>query len=116
MRISDWSSDVCSSDLIGAACTSTFVLAETGLLDGQSATTSWWLSALFHQRYPLVALDESRTLVNSPGFTTAGAALAHLELGLGVVRGTSPTLAAPSARNMLIEQSATPAVLLTRPG
>ena len=97
---------------IGAACTSTFVLAETGLLDGQSATTSWWLSALFHQRYPLVALDESRMLVNSPGFTTAGAALAHLDLGLGVVRGQSPTLAAICARYLLIEPRASQAVFM----
>ena len=97
---------------IGAACTSTFVLAETGLLDGQSATTSWWLSALFHQRYPLVALDESRMLVNSPGFTTAGAALAHLDLGLGVVRGQSPTLAALCARYLLIEPRASQAVFM----
>ena len=97
---------------IGAACTSTFVLAETGLLDGQSATTSWWLSALFHQRYPLVALDESRMLVNSPGFTTAGAALAHLDLALGIVRSQSPALAALCARYLLIEPRASQAVFM----
>lgn len=96
--------------LIGAACTGTFVLAQTGLLDGHSATTSWWLSSLFRQRYPRVQLDESRMLVNSAGFTTAGAALAHLDLGLSVVRSCSPTLAALCARYLLIEPRASQAV------
>ena len=98
--------------LIGAACTGTFVLAETGLLDGHQATTSWWLSALFRQRYPAVVLDESRMLVNSSCFTTAGAALAHLDLALGVVRSRSPSLAALCARYLLIEPRASQAVFV----
>jgi hypothetical protein len=69
------------------------VLAETGLLKGEKATTSWWLSALFRQRYPQVELEETRMLVNSSRFITAGAAIAHLDLGLGIIRKRSPVLA-----------------------
>lgn len=98
--------------MVGAACTGTFILAETGLLNGQSATTSWWLSSLFRQRYPQVTLDESRMLVNSSRFITAGAALAHLDLGLGVVRSQSPTLAALCARYLLIESRTSQAVFV----
>lgn len=97
---------------LGAACTSTFVLAETGLLDGQQATTSWWLSAFFHQRYPKIELNETKMLVTSSQFTTAGAALAHLDLGLGIVRSHSPSLAALCARYLLIETRASQAAFV----
>jgi len=97
---------------IGAACTGTFVLAETGLLNGHQATTSWWLSALFRQRYPEVMLDDSRMLVTDNCFTTAGAALAHLDLALGVVRSRSPSLAGLCARYLLIEPRASQAVFV----
>ena len=74
-----------------AACTGTFLLAESALLDGQRATTSWWLAPMFRQRYPRVAARrDSRMLVNSDGFTTAGAALAHLDLALGVIAQLQP--------------------------
>ena len=100
-----------SGVLIGAACTGTFVLANTLLLNGQSATTSWWLAPLFRERYPHVVLEESRMVVSSSGFVTAGAALAHVDLALWLIRrGSSPTLAALTARFLLIEPRSSQAI------
>jgi transcriptional regulator GlxA family with amidase domain len=88
---------------LGTACSGGFLLAESGLLDGHHATTSWWLGPMFRQRYPNVTLDESRMVVSTTRFTTAGAALAHIDLALRIVRGQSPALAALVARYLLVE-------------
>ena len=88
---------------IAAACIGGFVLAESGLLDGHEATTTWWLGPLFRQRYPHVRLDESRMLVPSGRFVTAGAAIGHLDLALWLVRQVSPDLAALTARYLLVD-------------
>ncbi|HEY4187541.1 MAG TPA: helix-turn-helix domain-containing protein [Polyangia bacterium] len=84
--------------LVASACTSTFVVAASGLLDGRRATTTWWLAPLFRQRFPRVTLEDSEMVVASPGVVTAGAALAHLDLALYIVRQRSPALAAAVAR------------------
>jgi transcriptional regulator GlxA family with amidase domain len=89
--------------VVAAACIGTFVLAESGLLDGEEATTTWWLAPLFRQRYPKVHLDESRIIVSSHKVVTAGAALSHLDLALWLIRRTSPELAALTAKYLLID-------------
>jgi transcriptional regulator GlxA family with amidase domain len=86
-----------------AACIGTFVMAESGLLDHQRATTTWWLTPLFRRRYPSVLLDESNMIVQSGRFVTAGAALSHMDLALWLVRGVSPQLAALTAKYLIVD-------------
>jgi transcriptional regulator GlxA family with amidase domain len=86
-----------------AACIGTFVVAESGLLDGHDCTTTWWLAPLFRQRYPRVQVDESRMLVRSGTLITAGAALSHMDLALWLIRQRSPRLAALAAKYLVVD-------------
>ena len=92
---------------IAAACIGTFVLAGSGLLDGQKATTTWWLAPLFRQRYPAVQLEDARMLVPSGLFLTAGAALSHMDMALWLIRQASPELAALVARYLIVDSRPT---------
>lgn len=88
---------------MAAACVGTFVMAESGLLDHQHATTTWWLAPMFRKRFPNVLLDESNMIVKSGRFVTAGAALSHMDLALWLVRGVSPQLASLTAKYLIVD-------------
>src|SRR5499427_6694201 len=89
---------------MAAACTGTFMLAASGALDGLRATTTWWLAPFFRKLYPQVQLDESRMLVPAGEVVTAGAALAHLDLALWLVRQHSPSLAGLVAHYLMLDE------------
>lgn len=90
-----------------AACIGTFVLAESGLLDGHQATTTWWLSPFFRERYPRVRLDESRMIVKCGSVVTAGAALSHMDLAIWLIRQKSPDLASLTAKYLIVDSRPT---------
>ena len=89
--------------MMSAACIGTFVMAESGLLDHQRATTTWWLAPMFRERYPEVLLEESHMVVRSGRIVTAGAALSHMDLALWLVRRTSPQLATLTAKYLIVD-------------
>ena len=95
--------------LTAAACVGTFLLAEADLLDGEEATTTWWLAPLFRKRYPRVRLDEARLVVESNAIVTAGAALGHLDLALTLIRRASPELASLTAKYLVADTRASQA-------
>jgi transcriptional regulator GlxA family with amidase domain len=88
---------------LSAACTGTFVLAESGLLNQRRATTTWWLAPMFRERYPEVLLDESGMVVKSGNVVTAGAALGHMDLALWLIRSISPELASLTANYLIVD-------------
>ena len=79
------------------------MLADAALLDGEEATTTWWLAPLFRERYPQVRLDETRLVVQSNAVVTAGAALSHLDLALTLIRRASPELASVTAKYLVAD-------------
>lgn len=95
--------------IIAAACTGTFVVAEAGLLDGKTSTTSWWLGPYFRSRYPRVKLADEVMVYNAGTIVTAGAVLAHFDLALWLIRQSSPIVAAQTARYLVTEARASQA-------
>ena len=90
---------------LAASCASTFLLADTGLLDGRRATTTWWFAPLFRQRYPAVDLVPEQIVVADWPVATAGAAMAQMDLMLAIVgRFAGSALAQAGAHYLLLEE------------
>jgi transcriptional regulator GlxA family with amidase domain len=107
---------------LAGSCSGSFLLAESGLLDGHRATCSWWLASAFRDRYPNVRLEADAMVVDDAGMLTAGGAgtLQPLMLKL-ITRVAGAELAQQTARMLLIDserQSQAPYVsqaLMQRP-
>ncbi|MEU7527243.1 helix-turn-helix domain-containing protein [Saccharothrix sp. NPDC042600] len=89
---------------VATSCSGVFLSAAVGLLDGRRATTSWWLAPLFRRLHPGVELDAEALVVRDGPVTTAGAAMAHLDLMLTLVaRHGGAELADRCARYLLAD-------------
>lgn len=94
-----------SGAALAAACASTFLLAETGLLNNRRATTTWWLGPLFRERYPMVELMTDRIIVADWPIVTGGAAMAQMDLMLAIVgKFAGPKLAHACANYLLLDE------------
>ena len=107
---------------LAGSCSGSFLLAESGLLDGHRATCSWWLATAFRDRYPNVCLEADAMVVEDAGFLTAGGACSLQSLMLKLIgRAGGEELAQQTARMLLIDterQSQAPYVsqaLMERP-
>jgi transcriptional regulator GlxA family with amidase domain len=90
---------------VASSCTGTLLLASTHLLDGKRATTAWWLAPAFRQMFPQVELDERELIVTDGAFTTAGAAMAQMDLMVGLVaRHAGATIAQQCAQTMILDE------------
>lgn len=70
---------------IASVCTGAFFLAETGLLDGKTATTHWGFVDQFRQMYPRVRLKPERLITDEGSLYCAGALAAGIDLAIYLV-------------------------------
>src|SRR5690606_10596937 len=89
---------------IAATCSGTFLLAATGLLDGRTATTTWWLADAFRRAFPKVRLESDRMVAEEGALTTAGAASGVMQVVLRLLaEATDAQLAQQTARLLMID-------------
>jgi transcriptional regulator GlxA family with amidase domain len=70
---------------IATICTGAFVLAETGLLDGKTATTHWGSADEFRRRYPRIDLKPERLVTDEGDLFCSGGMNAGTDLALYLV-------------------------------
>lgn len=70
---------------IASVCTGSFFLAETGLLDGRTATTHWGYVDKFRQMYPRVRLKPERLIIDEGDLFCAGALGAGIDLSVYLI-------------------------------
>lgn len=93
-----------SGATIAAACTGTFLLGMSGLLDAKRATTTWWMADRFRSAFPQVELLEDELLVDEGPILTSAAGASSLDLSLHLInRLAGPSLARLSARYLIVD-------------
>jgi transcriptional regulator GlxA family with amidase domain len=70
---------------IATICTGAFMLAETGLLDGKTATTHWGSANEFRRRYPRIDLKPERLVTDEGDLFCSGGMNAGADLSLYLV-------------------------------
>ncbi|EOZ9384974.1 helix-turn-helix domain-containing protein [Enterobacter bugandensis] len=72
--------------LLAGACAGGLVLAEAGVLNGRTCTTTWWLYHTFRQRYPLSKPVWGKVLVQDARIITSGGPLSWVDVALHIIR------------------------------
>lgn len=72
--------------MLAGACAGGLVLAEAGMLNGRTCTTTWWLYHTFRQRYPLSKPVWGKALVQDARIITSGGPLSWVDLALHIIR------------------------------
>jgi transcriptional regulator GlxA family with amidase domain len=80
-------------------CTGAFILAETGLVDGQSVATHQICATALAKRFPKIVVDTNRRIIDHGDIITAGGFLSWVDLCLFLVeRILGPAISAETAR------------------
>ena len=91
--------------LVSTVCASSFILAQTGLLDFKKATTHWIYEDLFQKTFKNVSLQSDMILVDEGNIITAGGMSASVDLALYLVeRYLSKDTANKCANILLVDR------------
>lgn len=89
---------------VASLCVGAFLLAATGLLDGQCATTHWSRAEEFQRRFPAVNVVSSSIITDQNRLSTSGGALSFWNLLLYLVeKHTDRATAALASRYFEVE-------------
>lgn len=93
---------------IASICTGVFLLAETGLLDGRSATLHWGFIEPFKKRYPKISLRHDRMYLDHGRLYCSAGVIAGMDLSLYLVeKFCGRTAAVQSAKTMVLDMGRT---------
>lgn len=89
---------------MASICTGAFLLAETGLLDGKSATLHWGFTHMFRNKYPQVELKQNRMFIDHGRLYCSAGVNAGMDLSLYLVEKFCGRQAAvESAKTMVLD-------------
>ena len=89
---------------IASICTGAFVLAETGLLNGKTATTHWGFAGQFRKRYPQIELKPERLVTDEGDLFCSGGYNAGTDLCLYLVeKYCGHEIALQSSKSMMAD-------------
>ncbi|NOX32459.1 MAG: helix-turn-helix domain-containing protein [Deltaproteobacteria bacterium] len=89
---------------VASICTGVFLLAETGLLDGKSATLHWGFTKMFSKKYPQVNLEPDQMFIDQGRLYCSAGVSAGMDLSLYLVEKFCGRRAAlESAKTMVLD-------------
>ena len=95
-----------SGGAVASICVGAFLLAEAGLLDGRTATTSWLFADRLARRHPCVNVRAGSLVVTDGRVTTTAAFSSMYDFALGLVREhDGPDVARGTARLTLVDDA-----------
>jgi len=89
---------------VASICTGAFLLAETGLLDGKSATLHWGFAEMFRRKYPQVNLRLDQMFIDQGRLYCSAGVNAGMDLSLYLVeKFCGRQTAVQSAKTMILD-------------
>ena len=90
---------------VASVCSGTYILAETGLLDGRRATTHWQRTRHFVKTYPQIKLEPDRIFVRDGEIWSSAGISAGIDLALAMVaEDFGDEVARQTARQLVLHE------------